>query len=157
MKKINLIQIVILVITLLVPLVSWGQPEVSIDKAMVAEPPPGIDMTAGYFDIHNTGNQPVSLIKVSCQDFGNIEIHRSMVIDGIAKMIRQESVTLPPNSSLEFKPGDYHLMMFHPRKQLTTGDKVSLTFYFSDLTSLEIGAVVMKQDISHNDHNHSHH
>ena len=130
---------------------------VSIVNVMVTEPPPGVGMTAGYFDIRNTGSQPVSLIKVTSPDFGSIELHRSIVTEGIARMVRQDSVTVPPDTSLKFQPGDYHLMMFRPHKQLSTGDMVTLTFYFSDSTSLNVKAMIMKQGAGHDTHTHQHH
>ena len=147
---------VFLITTFLWPLYSLCRPTISIDDVMVTEPPPGVEMTAGYFEIRNGGDKPVSLVRVSSPDFGSIELHRSIVTEGVAKMIQEESVTIPANTSLQFKPGDYHLMMFRPQKQLSSGDVVHLTFYFSDSTSLETSAVVKKMVMGHDDHSHQH-
>ena len=144
MNRPNLFQLLILLVTGLVPLMALCNPAVSIQNIVVNEPPPGVGMTAGYFKIQNSGNRAISLVKVTSPDFGSIELHRTRVTNGIATMIEQDSVTIPPDSSLTFRPGDYHLMMFRPKKELSAGDTVYLTFYFSDSTLIQASARVKK-------------
>lgn len=157
MNILNIFRILLLLVIVLNAPIALCRPGVSIDNVMVTEPPPGVEMSAGYFEIRNAGNHPVSLVKVTSPDFGSIELHRSVVTGGIARMIQQESVTVPPDSSLQFKPGDYHLMMLRPRKKLSAGNTVSLTFYFSDSTTLSTRAVVMKMGMGQVSDEHLHH
>lgn len=153
MNKPSIFQI-LLFVTVLNPALALSQPAISIQHVVVNQPPPGVEMTAGYFDIRNAGNQPVSLVKVTSPDFGDIEMHKSTVTGGVARMIEQDSVTIAPNSNLSFEPGGYHLMMFRPKKQLLIGDTVFLTFYFSDSTLIQASAMVMKPGthLDHPDH-----
>lgn len=156
MNRPHIFHILILIVTGLIAPVAICQPSVRIQNIVVNEPPPGVDMTAGYFKATNAGNQPVSLVKVTSPDFGSIEMHRSIVKNGVASMVQQDLVTIPPNSSTIFKPGGYHLMMFHPKKQLAAGDTVFLTFYFSDSTLIQASARVKKAGASLNQDNQRH-
>jgi hypothetical protein len=108
----------------------------------IKEAPPGATVTAGYFEVDNLSGAPLELIEVSSEDFGSIEIHRTVLRDGIARMIRQESVTVPAASTVSFMPGDYHLMLFRSRKQFHAGDSVLLDFVFSDQTIISTVARV---------------
>lgn len=155
MYKPNLFRVLLLALAL-VPAIVFCQASISIRNAVVTEPPPGLDMTAGYCRLQNSGDQPVRLLKVASPDFGKIEMHRTTITNGIASMVRQKSITIPAKSSFAFKPGAYHLMMFHPHRRLAVGDTVSLTFFFSDATSVKAIATVKKQDmmVEQNTHHH---
>ena len=157
MNKLDKFQILLLAVIALHSPLSLCRPAIIINNVMVTEPPPGVDMAAGYFEIHNAGDQPVSLVKVTSPDFGSVEMHRSVLTNGVASMIKQDSVKIPARSSVKFKPGDYHLMMLRPRKKLTIGDTVFLTFYFSDSTVIESSAIVMKQGTGNDYDNHRNH
>jgi len=135
------------------------QTSVMIHEAWVNLPPPGTDVTAGYFMIHNTGPADVKLVKVSSPDFGRVEMHRSTISAGVASMTPQDSITIPANGSVTFKPGDYHLMLFQPHQPLTAGGSVTLSFEFADSTRVNATATIRQQSgSSHEDHSeHQHH
>ena len=135
------------------------QTSLMIHEAWVNLPPPGTDVTAGYCMIHNTGSTDAKLVKVSSPDFGRVEMHRSTVVNGVARMIPQDSITVPANSGLTFKPGDYHLMLFQPRQPLAAGGTVTLSFEFADSTRINATATIRQQSgASHEDHSeHQHH
>lgn len=135
------------------------QTSLMIHEAWVNLPPPGTDVTAGYCMIHNTGSTDVKLVKVSSPDFGRVEMHRSTVINGMASMAQQDSITIPANGAVTFKPGDYHLMLFQPRQPLTAGGKVTLSFQFADSSHIEATATIRQEAGSgHEDHSqHQHH
>ena len=53
-------------------------------------------------------------------------IHRSIREGDISKMIHiHDGITIPKNSSVKLKPGDYHLMLMNLDKNLSLGDKIS--------------------------------
>lgn len=145
----------VLVILLTFPLVSLSQGTIEIRNARVNAAPPGVGVTAGYLEIFNPGLEPVVLTKVSSREFGSVEIHRSIIKEGIARMLRQDSITIPSNSTLVFKPGDYHLMLFRPVKALQAGDVVSLNFTFENNITVEVSADITKPGGGH-DHHENH-
>ena len=152
----NLFRVLLIPVLALAPAVVFCQPAVSIQNAVVTEPPPGVDMTAGYCRLRNSSDQPISLLKVTSPDFGKVEMHRTTITNGIAGMARQKSVTIPARSSFAFTPGAYHLMMFHPQRQLAAGDSVSLTFHFSDASSVKVTAAVVTQGMVVEQNTHQH-
>ena len=51
-------------------------------------------------------------------------IHRTIVKDGVARMVHASRIELPPKASLIFAPGGYHLMLMNPKPALRAGDTV---------------------------------
>jgi len=130
---------------------------IKISDAWISESPPTVFVLAAYAKIHNSSNQTQTLTSISSPSFEKIELHLSKVINDVAKMEKQNSFSIPENSSLELTPGAYHLMLFNPESPLEIGDTVPLTFNFSDNTSYTTQAVVKKRNTNDHEHNHDHH
>ena len=143
------------ILYLLLPLACLCQGTVNIDNPRINLPLPGTSVTAGYFEIVNNTNEPVVLTGVSSTAFGKIEMHRSIVRDGIAKMEQHESITVPANSKLAFAKGDYHLMLFNPGQDLARDDSINLVFTFADGTTMDVMARVQEMNMDGEDH-HQH-
>lgn len=111
-------------------------------------------VNGGYFSVKNLSQKPIDLVQVSSHDFGRIEMHRSIVEQDIARMEKQETVTIPAETELLFRPGDFHLMLFEAIKPLKSGDTTSLIFYFSDKSIIEITANVRPLG-AQTEHNHT--
>ena len=89
--------------------------------------------------IINTGNSDDKLISASSDKAGMVMIHRSIREGDISKMIHiHDGITIPGNSSVSLKPGDYHLMLMNLDKNLSLGDKISVVLNFEKNDSLEI-------------------
>jgi hypothetical protein len=138
----------ILLLALILPLGGTTQAATStrlhIVNARVAEAPPVLGMNAGYFEIDNGTSAPVTLTQVSSTDFARIELHRTIIKNGMARMMPAGSVTIAAQSRLEFAPGGYHLMLFHPARPLRAGDTVRLAFHFADESTIEVNAKIVK-------------
>ena len=119
-----------------------SQPLVS--DAWVREAPPGARMLAAYLTIENTADEDLVLVDVSSPQFAHVMMHRSEIIDGMARMIHEDSITIPAGKKLELKPGSYHLMMPAPDNRLETGDPVLFMLQFSNGGQLEVHAEVRK-------------
>lgn len=126
------------------PISGYGAEQVRIINARVAEAPPVMEMNAAYLDINNDTPSPVTLVSVSSADFSRIEIHRSVIENGMAKMKPTGPLTIAAHSRQIFKPGGYHLMLFKPRIHLHAGDIVGLKFHFANGTTIEADAKVVK-------------
>lgn len=119
-----------------------GGPTVS--DAWVRAAPPGAGMTAGYLTVHNPTDQEIQVIAVESDDFGAVELHTTVTEDGVAKMRREESVSVTPGGALSFEPGGRHLMLFNPVRALAEGDTVDLIIVLSDGTRLVTQAPVAR-------------
>ena len=116
--------------------------------AWVREAPPGAEMLAAYLTINNTGDKDRVLTEVTSPQFSHIMMHRSQVIDGVARMLHQDTLTIPAHGKLVLEPGGYHLMMPSPEPALHEGDCVELTLHLQDGETLAVHAPVKRAGTS---------
>ncbi len=131
--------------------VNAAEKTVIVSNAWISEAPPTVNINAGYLIIDNPLAQPITLSRVESEDFERIEIHRSMLSEGSAKMELQTQIEIPGHSTFEFSPGDYHLMLFEPLRKLRSGMLSSFILHFSGEKQIEVVAEVkrLKLDNSH--------
>ena len=156
MHKIKLVsfELFILLSTLINPVSGKETQLISITDAWISEPPPMLSVLAGYATIHNESSETKMLTAVSSPVFSRIEIHLSKVINGLATMQKQASLAIPAGNTVEFSPGNYHLMLFDPEITLKAGDKATIIFTFSDGYSIPVHASVKKRTINQQNHHH---
>src|SRR5215510_4146608 len=105
---------------------------VSIRNGWIQEGPPSQNITAAYMVIENHGDADLFLLSASTEVAEVVELHKMELSDGMMKMRRVESITIPAGGTAELKPGGYHLMVIGLKKQLKDGDQVSMTLHFSN-------------------------
>lgn len=96
-------------------------------------------MTAGYFTLTNHTAHTIVITEVRSPQFGSVQMHESVVEDGIARMVELGDLTLAANSSVEFLPGGKHLMLMQAADEL---DNVSLDFLTGESVVLSINIKV---------------
>ena len=128
--------------------------KVVVKNAWIREAPPMMKMLAGYMEIHNMGKNAVMLRSVNCSKFERVEIHRTIIHNGMAEMKPASNVIINPGKVLTFKPGGYHLMLINPKKPLKAGDKADFTLSLSDGNSLSFTATVKKMSGKEGDSSH---
>ena len=62
--------------------------------------------------------------------FDQIEIHSSIIEDGISTMRKMDSLKIPENSEVKLDPGGYHLMLMSPIKEIKEGNLVEMIIYY---------------------------
>jgi len=115
-----------------------------VSDAWVREAPPGASVLAGYMKVSNPGTETVRVSGISGADFSSIEIHRTVIENGMARMIAIDHFDVPPGESFVLEPGGYHLMLFNPVRALDSGDRVELLLHVSDGPCLPVAAPVMR-------------
>jgi len=103
------------------------QNSLDIQDAWVRAAPPNATAMAGYLTINNTNQQDRTLVSASSPQFNKVEFHRTVVKDGVARMRRQNELSIPAKKSLHLKPGDFHLMLLTPKTPLRPNDQVDIT------------------------------
>ncbi len=134
-----------IVLALTLAACSWlsvAQAEVQVEDAWVREAPPGARMLAAYLTVKNSGTEELMLVEVQSPAFNHIMLHKSEVVDGVARMIHLDDVVIPAGGSVHFEPGGLHLMMPAPETRLSAGDRVPLVLIFADGSRLEVQAEV---------------
>jgi copper(I)-binding protein len=119
--------------------------ELTIKRAWSRVAPPGAPVLGGYLSITNDGAQPDRLIAVSSTISDNVQIHMSSVNNGVATM-RQvtDGVAIPSGETVEFEPGELHLMLLNPKSRPGEGEKIPLTLTFENAGPLDIELVVAR-------------
>lgn len=93
--------------------------------------PGGVKVAGGYMRITNTGQQSDRLIGGAVEMAGGFELHRSSIIDGVARM---EPLTggleIGPGQTVELKPGALHAMFVDLNRPLRQGETLKGTLAF---------------------------
>ena len=118
-----------------------ARPPLVATDIVITQPMPGRHMSAGYLSFTNNTNAAIRITHVVSPDFEAVEMHESLLEDGVAKMRRIEELTIPANSSVSLERGGKHLMLMRPTGALET---VSLGFYSGDTLLLEVNVPISR-------------
>ena len=94
--------------------------------------------TAGYFIVRNTGRTPDRLVGASCACAARVELHGSVVRNGVASMQRVTAVAIPAGGAVVFAPTANHLMIMGLRKPLEAGTMVPITLRFERAGAVQV-------------------
>lgn len=85
---------------------------------------------AVYLLIHNHSTSEDILTGASTVAADSAEFHlNEMDANSVMQMSPQVSIPLPGDSELEFKPGNYHIMLVNLYQDLNEGDKITVTLH----------------------------
>jgi copper(I)-binding protein len=110
-----------------------------ISDIVITAPMPGRHMSAGYLSLTNNTDEAISISRVVSPQFEAVEIHESLLEDGVAKMRRIPELSIPPNSTVTLERGGKHLMLMRPTGSI---EVVTLNFYSGASMLLGITAPV---------------
>lgn len=132
-----------------------------MSNGWVREAPPGAQVMGAYFTLKNTSGKTLTLKGVSSPLYERVEMHEIKPDAGRVKMVEVESFSIKAGETLTLKPGGAHLMMFTPKRELKTGDKVPFTFDFGQAGQLKAEFPVKRPEAApkghdHHDHGHDH-
>ena len=89
--------------------------------------PPVAENSAAYFTVVNTTGKSLEIVSCSSPVAKFVELHRVKKESGLKTMEQVPSVAVPPQSSFQFEPGGYHLMMIGLKSALTKNQTVAFT------------------------------
>jgi copper(I)-binding protein len=115
---------------------SEGPPIVATDVVVTA-PGAGMPMAAGYLRIANHSGSDIRITRVSSPEYGSVEMHETLVEDGIARMRAIPVVEIADGEEVVFERGGKHLMLMQPVGEPRT---ITLNFYSGDVLLLSVGA-----------------
>ncbi len=128
----------------------------SVNDAWIADAPAVARIRAGYLKLHNNADHEIAIKGFRSADFASIELHKTMIENGMMKMDEIPYLYLKAGEQVEFKPGGYHLMMFTPKRKLNTGDKVEIQILYGNGKTSTFRAEVRKRG-NQMQHDHEHH
>lgn len=96
-------------------------------------------MSAGYLELRNNSDGDFGITRVTSPEFEAVEIHTSLIEDGISKMRRIDVLDIAAGSTTSLQRGGMHLMLMRPTGST---DVVSLNFYSNDTLLLTVQATI---------------
>ncbi|MGH1486427.1 MAG: copper chaperone PCu(A)C [Cellvibrionaceae bacterium] len=130
---------------------------VIVQNPVIKTTPPGINNTAAYLHIKNNSDQDIALVKAESDIAQLVEIHEHTMNNGLMLMQKVESITIPANSFIEFKPGGYHIMFINLNSTISPDQKVEINLTFSNGMKQSITAIAVEQVKSSTHKMHKHH
>jgi len=131
----------LLILGLLLPASAFA--ELEIVDAWIKNLPPSVPMRAGYMTIHNPGETAVTILSIRSDAFASIDIHRSVMQDGMMRMDPVTALSIAPGESLQLAPGGYHLMM-QPLQATRPGQEIEIVLQFDDGSEQRLTMTVIK-------------
>lgn len=116
----------------------------SVVDPWIPEAPPGVQVMAGYMKLVNNTLKPVQVTRASSADFEKVEMHLSKEVDGVARMLPQESLKIEAGQTLELRAGSYHLMLINPTRPLKDGDSVKINLETDSGDKVEFESKIRK-------------
>jgi periplasmic copper chaperone A len=156
----------LLVAALLVASVAAGCSAGSSASIKVTDPwaRAAMGMGAAYLTIQNTGSAADALIGASSPAAKTTEVHETVAMEsaapsdgmgmgspdpsasaapgGMMGMRPVARLEIPAGSTVELKPGSYHIMLIDLTKELKAGDKIEVTLTFEKAGQVTVTAEV---------------
>ncbi len=104
--------------------------ELTVTGAWARSTPPGAKMGAIYLVIDNGSTKSDRLLKLKTSAASKAEVHRTEVLDGIARMREVAVLHVGNGERIEFKPGGHHVMLTGLKKPLVEGKTFELELVF---------------------------
>ena len=117
-------------------------PEISVEALQIVSPAPGRTASVAYMILNNRGDSPAVLTRISSEQFATVELHETILMDGIAKMQALDYVSIEANDHIDFAPGGKHVMLFKPAQAWAPGKSISLQLHFESGAILLVSAPI---------------
>ncbi|MFC3195504.1 copper chaperone PCu(A)C [Marinicella sediminis] len=96
------------------------------------EAPPNARMLAAYAKVTNTSTETLTLTGAFAPDFGMVEIHKTIEVDGVLRMREQPALALPADGEISMQPGGLHIMLMMPERSFKVGDEARICLIYAD-------------------------
>ena len=102
----------------------------TVTNAWSRSTPPVAKVGVVYFTLKNDTGKSDRLLKLSTPVASKVEVHRTEVLDGIARMREVAVLHLDAGQTIEFQPGGMHVMLIGLKKPLVEGTSYELELLF---------------------------
>ena len=104
--------------------------ELAIAKAWSRATPPGVTVGVAYFTLKNDTAKADRLLKISSPVASKAQVHRTEILDGIARMREVAVLHVDAGQTLEFAPNGMHVMLMGLRQPLVEGQTFEIEMLF---------------------------
>lgn len=99
----------------------------TITDARIMITPPGVSVTAGLMSVVNKTDRDIKIFAISAEGFERVEMHKTEVTDGVARMRQEHELIVPANAKLILENGGYHMMLYAPERSFSEGDSIAVS------------------------------
>jgi copper(I)-binding protein len=104
---------------------------ISVTEGRLVLPAVSGNPGALYFNVSNESDGPVTIRTASLKGAGSTMIHQMGNRDGQTSMDEVMQINVPAKDTLEFKPGDLHVMAMQLDETLAAGGNAEVTLHFA--------------------------
>ncbi len=133
------------VLALLLTALTAQAHDIEISDAWIRAAPPNAPALGAFMQIENSTDADRYVVTARTSlDVDRVELHRTMMQDGIMQMVPHDKIPLTAGTRTMLKPGSWHVMLIGPKTVPTEGETVTLTLVFDDGSEQTIDALVRK-------------
>ena len=108
-----------------------------IENAYTRATAPGQQVAGGFLKIDNKGNAD-QLIGASSPAAGEVQLHEMAMDGNVMKMRQVKDIAVPAGTTVELKPGGYHLMFMNLKGPFVAGQTVPVKLKFAKAGEMEL-------------------
>ena len=129
--------------------------ELKVINPWVRSAPPNAPALGVFMTLENHSSTDQSVVAArTTLAVDRVELHRTMMVGEVMKMVPQESIPVASRSATVLKPGSWHVMLTGPETVPQMGDKVQLTLVLADGSEQSFEAVVRHGKMKMEGHSH---
>lgn len=126
-------KIILFILTTILMACSSSQSDnVTFDDLIIYAPRAGSSVTAGFTNISNSTGEAITIDAITSPQFNIVEIHETIIDNGVAKMLKIEKLIIDNDESVALKPGGKHLMLIGAKKVILEGEEINLIVKLSN-------------------------
>lgn len=119
----------------------------SASGVSIFAPLPGQEAVVAYLTLYNEASSPLVVARVTSPEFASVEMHATVLGDGMAEMIPLDAITIAGDAAVDFTAGGRHLMLTDPVQSLAPGDEVTLEFHYGGDRLLVVQAPLQPREL----------
>lgn len=118
--------------------------DITIEAPFVRAVPPGMQNSAAFMQLNNSGQQARQLRSASSDIAEKVELHTHTNDNGVMRMRQVEAIEIPAQSDTSLQPGGYHIMLLGLKRPLKVGETINFTLHFANGETKTLNAPVTK-------------
>jgi len=104
--------------------------ELWITNAWSRSTPPGVTVGVAYFTLKNDTGKSDRLLKITTPVASKVQVHRTEILDGMARMREVAVLHVDAGQTLEFAPNGLHVMLMGLKQPLVEGTTFEIELLF---------------------------
>ena len=118
--------------------------ELAVTDAWSRSTPPGVTVGVAYFTLKNDTGKSDRLLKITTPVASKVQVHRTEILDGMARMREVAVLHVAAGQTVEFAPNGMHLMLMGLRQPLAEGQAFEIELQFEVAGPRKVKVAVRK-------------